>query len=80
MAKEILKRLNYDDNYIEKICYLIKYHGSSITDLQIKEHYTLILKLFEIQRCDALAHHPLKLVKRKEYLNKIEEKLLIKRK
>ena len=79
MAKVILKRLNYEDSYIDKICYLIKYHDSPITDLQIYENYHLVLKLFEIQKSDALAHNPLKLEKREKYLKEIKEKLLSKR-
>ena len=79
MAKVILKRLNYEDSYIEKIYYLIKYHDTLITDLNINENYHLILKLFDIQKSDALAHNPLKLEKRKKYLNEMEEKLLIKK-
>ena len=43
--------------------------------MQIKNNYDMCLKLFEIQRCDALAHHPDKLEKRK----KSKEKLINKR-
>ena len=37
----------------------------------------MCLKLFEIQRCDALAHHPDKLEKRKKYLDEIYNKIIL---
>lgn len=77
MSKNILKRLEFEDDYIEYICYLIENHDTPISDKQIEDNYELCLKLYEIQRCDALAHHPDKLEKRKEYLNKIKEKILV---
>lgn len=76
MSKTILKRLNYDEEYIDYICYLIENHDTPISSDQIKNNYDLCLKLYKIQKCDALAHHPDKLEKRKEYLNKTKEKLL----
>ena len=69
----------YDDEYIDYICYLILNHDSPITDKQIKENYDMCLKLYEIQRCDALAHNPNKLEKRKNYLEQTKERLLIRR-
>ena len=80
MSKEILKRLNYKDDYIDYICYLILNHDTPISDKQIEENYDLCLKLYEIQKCDALAHHPDKLEKRKDYLKNTKERLLVKRK
>lgn len=76
MSKKILTRLNYNSDYIEYICYLIENHDTPISEKQITDNYDLCLKLFEIQKCDALAHHPNKLEKRQEYLNSIKEKLL----
>ena len=76
MAKTILERLGYNNDYIEYICYLIRYHDEAIKDEQINNNYELCLKLFEIQKCDALAHHPDKLEKRKEYIKNIQYKLL----
>ena len=74
MTKKILKRFNYTDEYINKICYLVRNHDYPISDTQITNNYNLAMKLYEIQRCDALAHHPDRLEKRKQYLLKIEEK------
>lgn len=80
MSKEILNRLGYNEEYINLICYLIEKYDTPISSEQIENNYELCLKLYEIQRCDALAHNPDKLEKRKEYLNKTKEKLLTKRK
>ena len=79
MAKRILRRLNFDEDYIHYICYLIEKHDTPISDEQIKNHYDLCLKLYEIQRCDALAHHPDRLEKRKEYLDEIQKILILKK-
>lgn len=70
ISRNILTRLNYDDNYIDYICYLIRHHDSPITKEQIINNYDLVLKLYKIQTCDALAHHPDHLKKRKQYLIK----------
>ena len=75
ISKVILKRLGYDDDYISYICYLINNHDTPISDEQINNNYDLCLKLLEIQRCDALAHNPEKLDKRKKYISEVEKKL-----
>lgn len=79
MSKVILERLNFDGEYIDYICYLIGHHDSPIKDEQIEKDYELCLKLYEIQKCDALAHHPDKLEKRKKYLEITKQKLLKRR-
>ena len=75
MSRNILNRLNFDDDYIDKICYLIENHDTKISDEQINNNYDLCLKLLEIQKCDALAHHPDKLDKRIDYLKETHKKL-----
>ena len=75
ISRQILKRLGYNNDYIDYICYLVAHHDSPITDKQLDENLEICRKLYEIQRCDALAHHPNKLEKRNEYLNKIKEKI-----
>lgn len=75
MAREILNRLNYDREYIDKICFYIENHDNEITNEFIKNNYDKALILYEIQRCDALSHNPEKLEKRKLYLSKIDNKL-----
>ena len=76
MSRKILSRLEYPEAYIDYMCYLIEHHDTKIDDIQIKNNYDVCLKLFKIQRCDALAHHPDKLEKRKEYLDQMQKKLI----
>lgn len=75
LAKEILKRLNYDNQFIEEVCYLIRYHDTPIKKSDIDSNYELALKRYKIQECDALAHHPDKLEKRIKYLKKVNSLL-----
>ena len=78
MAKVILKRIGFDDSYTKRICFFIENHDTPMSDEFIKNNIDLCLPLFEIQRCDALAHHPDKLEKRKEYLENTKKKILLK--
>lgn len=75
MAKLILERLNFDENEINEICYLIKIHDDMITNNFISSNLNLAQNLFKIQFCDALAHHPEKLQKRIKYLESINRKV-----
>lgn len=75
MSKDILERLGYDEKYIDYICNLIEKHDTKIDDSLIIDNYNFCLKLYEIQKCDALAHHPDKLEKRTKYLEEIKNKL-----
>ncbi|MDD4706495.1 MAG: HD domain-containing protein [Bacilli bacterium] len=70
ILETILNRLGFEKNYINKICYLIENHDIIITNEDIIDNYDLQLKRFKVQRCDALAHHPDKLEKRKDNINK----------
>ena len=73
MSYDILKRLDFDDDCIDKICYLIEKHDSIITDKDVKKDCELEYKRYEIQKCDALAHNPDKLDKRIKYLYKAKK-------
>lgn len=75
MAFVILKRLDFDDDEISKLCYLIEQHDSPITDHEITENPELTLIKFKVQICDALAHNPVKLEKRIKYLLEMNEKI-----
>ena len=68
ISKNILDRLGYDKKYIEEICYLIKNHDNLITYYDILNNFELSFKRYLIQYCDALAHNPEQLEKRKKYL------------
>ena len=75
MAFNILKRLNFNDDEVFRLCYLIEQHDTLITDEEIINNYELTLMKFKIQCCDALAHNPAKLEKRIKYLLYINEKI-----
>lgn len=72
MAKKILDRFNYEDNFKEEVCYLIKTHDTPISKKNIEDNYELCVKRYKIQVCDALAHNPKKLEKRIKYLKKVK--------
>lgn len=78
ISRNILERLKYDKEFIDEVCYLIEKHDSVITKEEIENNYDLEYRRYKIQYCDALAHHPHKLEKRKEYLEKT--KLMFKNK
>lgn len=73
MSRIILKRLRYDENFVEKICYLIKYHDIPIRNEKILMDRDLEYKRYLVQYCDCYAHHPLKLEKRIRYLKKVND-------
>lgn len=74
ISKDILSRLEFDDEFIDIICYLIENHDTKISNTDIKLNYDLTYKRYLIQKCDALAHHPEKLEKRIKYLVKTKSK------
>lgn len=79
MAINILYRLGYDEDYIAYIGYLVKHHDTPINNNQLNNNLDICFKLFEIQRCDALAHHPDKLERRKKYLEETNKKLVLRK-
>ena len=73
ISRNILERLGYDKLFIDEVCYLIHMHDTPITKFSIDNNYELEYKRYLVQTCDALAHHPYKLEKRKEYLKKTKK-------
>lgn len=73
MAKSILTRLGFNEQYINKICYLISFHDTPISKKDVSNNYNLALTRYLMQECDALAHNPDKLEKRKEYLESVKK-------
>ena len=73
ISKTILERLHYNDDLINEVCYLIKYHDTTKNKEEIIENYNLQEKRYKIQVCDAFAHNPYKLEKRIKYLNKTKK-------
>lgn len=76
ISYNILKRIGFNDDFINKICYLIEKHDTLILLEDVEKNYELEYKRYEIQRCDALAHNPEKLDKRLKYLNKTKKMFL----
>lgn len=75
MTRKILERLDFKEEFVNKICYLVKYHDTPISQKQIEQDYQLALKLYKIQYCDAMAHNPNMLNKRKKYLEETYSKI-----
>ena len=73
MSKIILKRLGYNNEYIEKICYLILMHDIMITEDDIKNNYELEYIRYQIQLADGLAHNPKNIDKRIKVLEKTKK-------
>ena len=72
MAKHILSRLDFDDDYISMICMLIKLHDTPLTEQDIAKNYKFCQQLFKIQTCDALSHNPQANAKRIAYIEKTQ--------
>ena len=77
MARIILNRFNYDNTFIEEVCYLIEFHDLPISLKEIGENKDLAYKRYIVQYCDSYAHHPDKLEKRVKYLNRVKKYLEI---
>ena len=77
MRNVLALRFGYDGNFIDEVCFLIEMHDTPISLEDIENNYELTVKRYKIQYCDALAHHPDKLEKRKKYLCKVKKMLLV---
>ncbi len=69
----ILKRLGYDKEYIKYIREIVFRHDTALTKEDISTNLELSKTLFEVQKCDALAHNPEKNEKRLKYIARITE-------
>lgn len=75
MSRVILERLGFNSEFIEEVCYLVKYHDMPIKVSKVLENKELVIKRYLVQYCDAYAHHPLKLEKRVKYLKRTRDML-----
>ena len=75
ISRKVLDNLGYEKVFIDKICRYIELHDTPITLKDIKTDPEFYSKLYKIQYCDALAHNPDKLEKRKKYLEKTKKLL-----
>ena len=71
ITKYVLKRLGYEDDYITYICEIISRHDTPLTEENIVANIDLSKVIFNVQKCDALAHNPAKNKKRLEYIETI---------
>lgn len=75
MSLKILTRLGYDNDFIERVLYLVRTHDTIINPDKLDNNISMIEKRLELQYADALAHHPDKIEKRINYLDNISQKL-----
>ena len=76
IARKRLIELDYDKNFVDKICYLILNHDIEISKEDLIDDYKLQLLRFQVQICDIKAHKLLVNDKRLIYIN--DTKKLIK--
>ncbi len=67
LSRKILTRLGFKGNYLEELCYLIRYHDDPITKTDVEKNYKLEKLRFEIQLCDGYAHSKHGVERRKTY-------------
>lgn len=81
IAEIVLKRLKYDDEQINSICWLIQNHSTIIeTKLINKENIGRMKKLLNIQYCDCKAYNPDKIEPVIDRLNLIHAEIVKKEK
>lgn len=73
ISRDVFLRIGFEKNFVDTVCYLIKGHDTNITESDIVQNYNLSYLRFLVQKCDALAHNPEKLEKRKMYLKRTKE-------
>lgn len=71
IAEHILKRLDYNQEYISYICEIINRHDTPLTKEDIFSNTSLSKVIFAVQKCDALAHNPAKNNKRLDYIENV---------
>ena len=75
MSIKILHRLGYDERFIENVSYLVLNHDTPIDPNNLDNSYEMVNKLLLLQYADARAHHPDKIQKRVDFLDKISKEL-----
>ena len=68
MATNILQRLGYEKEYVNYIANIVKNHDTPLMKEDITKTPNLSKTIFEVQKCDALAHNPEKNKKRLAYI------------
>ncbi len=68
ISKRIISRLGFSQDYINTICNAIRCHDTPLFEEDILANPQLANLVFEIQKCDAMAHSPKYNQKRLQYL------------
>ena len=72
----VLRQLSFDDDFIRDVCFIVLNHDTPIKSSLIENNYDLALKIYKVQYCDCMAHHPEHLENRIKYLSKTREMFL----
>lgn len=75
MTQQILTRLGYDADFINRVSYLVRTHDTIIDPNNLDASVELIRKRLELQYADAKAHKPDKVEKRLTFLDNIKKQL-----
>ena len=68
IAKAVLERLGFEKDIVETVTEIVRRHDTPITGDDIISSPILSREIFEVQRCDAMAHNPVYNQKRLTYI------------
>ena len=77
LAEAILCRLGFDRALSDRVTELVRRHDTPLSKKDIARDPELSAELFEVQRCDALAHDPSHNERRMKYIEEIRRELKI---
>lgn len=75
IARQILTRLDYPKEYVDYLCLIVAKHDTPLEETDIIKSPALARTIFEVQKCDTLAHNPKFNAKRLAYLDKTAKML-----
>ena len=75
IAGDVLLRLEFDKAFANDVIRIVQMHDVALTDKDLSCDPKLSAQIFEVQRCDALAHNPSYNEKRLAYIAKIQNML-----
>jgi len=77
ITRQILLKIGFDLNFLERVAYLVKTHDTPINPKQLDNDLELIKKRLQLQYADAKAHHPSKVAPRISKLDSISHMINI---
>ena len=75
ITRALLSRLGFDSEFTDSVARLVLNHDNPLTREEVAENPSYARELFEVQRCDTLAHNPERNERRLLYLKDIAELL-----